>query len=149
MEKRVKIRTIRPDDIPRIIAIHEAIRKKKVSREWAETERKRIGKGQTIGFVALKRDQVVGFIFGQIKGEGFGLERSGWIEFLGVDPGYMGIGLGHAMVNKLFDLFRKRGVRDIYTSVKWDSADMLSFFKSLGFDRSPFINLKKRLDEPA
>jgi hypothetical protein len=29
--------------------------------------------------------------------------------------------------------------------VRWDSTDMLSFFKTLGFDRSNFINLRKVL----
>jgi hypothetical protein len=30
--------------------------------------------------------------------------------------------------------------------VLWDAVDMLSFFKSLGFDRSTFINLIKHVD---
>ena len=142
----IKTRRIRFEDIPRIIAIHESIRKKKVSQEWTETTQKRIREGQTIGFVALRNRQVVGFIFGEIKGEGFGLEQSGWIEFVGVDPGQMGIGIGSTLVSRLFDFFMKKAIRDIYTAVQWDSVDMLSFFKSLGFDRSPFINLKRHFD---
>jgi hypothetical protein len=39
-----------------------------------KTTAERIKKGETIGFVAIKNGQVVGFIFGEIKGEGFGLE---------------------------------------------------------------------------
>ena len=146
MRETIKTRRIRLEDIPRIIAIHESIRKKRVSKEWLEATGKRIRKGQRIGFVAIKNCQVVGFIFGEIKGEGFGLEQSGWIEFVGVEPSYMGIGIGQAMVSRLLDVFRKKEIRDVYTAVQWDSVDMLSFFKSLGFDRSPFINLKKRLD---
>jgi len=34
---------------------------------------------------------------------------------------------------------------NVFTLVRWDSADMLSFFKTLGFDRSNFINLRKTL----
>jgi L-amino acid N-acyltransferase YncA len=58
----------------------------------------------------------------------------------------MGTGIGYAMARKLFDFFRRRGIRDVYTSVLWDAVDMLSFFKSLGFDRSTFINLIKHVD---
>ena len=36
--------------------------------------------------------------------------------------------------------------KDIYTSVRWDSTDLLSFFKTLGFQRSDFINLHKSLE---
>jgi ribosomal protein S18 acetylase RimI-like enzyme len=142
----IKTRRIQLKDIPRIIMIHESIRKKKVSREWARMTENRIRKRQTICFVALKHSQVVGFIFGEIKGEGFGLEQSGWIEFVGVDPSQMGIGIGRTLVSRLFEFFKKREIRDIYTAVQWDSVDMLSFFKSLGFDRSAFINLKRHFE---
>ena len=36
--------------------------------------------------------------------------------------------------------------KDIYTSVRWDSTDLLSFFKTLGFQRSDFISLHKSLE---
>jgi L-amino acid N-acyltransferase YncA len=64
-----------------------------------------------------------------------------------VHPRHMGTGIGHAMARKLFDYFRRRGIRDVHTSVLWDAVDMLSFFKSLGFDRSTFINLIKHVDQ--
>ena len=98
-----------------------------------------------VGFAASRDGQVVGFIIGEIKGEGFGLEQSGWIEVVGVHPSQMGIGIGQALAEGLFDFFKKRKVRDVYTAVRWDAVDMLSFFKSVGFDRSTFINLIKRL----
>jgi hypothetical protein len=30
-------------------------------------------------------------------------------------------------------------------SARWDSTDLLSFFKSIGFERSEFINLERRM----
>jgi len=63
-----------------------------------------------------------------------------------VHPRHMGTGTGYALAHKLFDHFRRRGIRDVHTSVLWDAVDMLSFFKSLGFDRSTFINLIKHVD---
>jgi GNAT superfamily N-acetyltransferase len=108
--------------------------------------RDHLRKREGVGFVAEKEGQVVGFIIGEIKGEGFGLEKSGWLEVVMVHPRHMGTGIGYAMASKLFDDFRKRGIRDVHTSVLWDAVDMLSFFKSLGFDRSTFINLIKHVD---
>ena len=135
-------------DIAQIIAIHGAITKKKAYRRGAQQMVKdHLRKREGIGFVAEKEGQVVGFIMGEIKGEGFGLEKSGWLEVVMVHPRHMGTGIGYSMARKLFDYFGRRGIRDVYTSVLWDAVDMLSFFKSLGFDRSTFINLIKHVDQ--
>jgi ribosomal protein S18 acetylase RimI-like enzyme len=58
----------------------------------------------------------------------------------------MGQGIGKRLAEEIVRIYREKGVEDIYTSVRWDSVDLLSFFKTLGFDRSSFINLKKRLN---
>ena len=144
--KKIKTRKIRSEDIPQIIAIQESITKKKVSRRWIKMVEHHLREEEGVGFVALKAGQVAGFIIGEIKGEGFGLEQSGWIEVIGVHPREMGAGTGTSLVDHLFRFFKQRGVRDIYTAVRWDAVDMLSFFKSVGFDRSDFINLRKHLD---
>jgi ribosomal protein S18 acetylase RimI-like enzyme len=146
MLKGIKIRKIGADNIPEIVAIQEAILQKKVSKKWIRMVDARLKKQEAVGFVASKDGQVVGFLIGEIKGESFGLEQSGWIEMVGVHPSHMGIGIGRILAEKLFDFFKKEGIRDIYTTVLWDAGDMLSFFKAIGFDRSPFINLRKHLD---
>jgi ribosomal protein S18 acetylase RimI-like enzyme len=143
----IKLRKLTAKDIPQIIAIHGAITKKKAYRGWAQQMvRDHVRNQEGVGFVAEKQRQVVGFIIGEMKGEGFGLEKSGWLEVIMVHPRHMGTGIGYAMARKLFDYFRRMGIRDVHTSVQWDAVDMLSFFKSLGFDRSTFINLIKHVD---
>ena len=52
-------------------------------------------------------------------------------------------GIGAGMAEELFEYYRNQEVENVYTSVRWDSTDLLSFFKTLGFDRSNFINLRK------
>jgi len=129
-----------------MVAIQESILQKKVSKNWIQMVEARLRKLEAAGFVAAMGGRVVGFMIGEIKGESFGLEQSGWIEVVGVHPGHMGIGIGRILAKKLFEFFEKKGIRDIYTTVRWDAGDMLSFFKAIGFDRSPFINLRKHLD---
>jgi ribosomal protein S18 acetylase RimI-like enzyme len=146
MEREIKIRKIRAEDAPEIVAIQESILQKKVSKNWIQKVEGHLKKQESLGFVALKDGQVVGFIIGEIKGEGFGLEQSGWIEVVGVHPRQMGIGIGRILAEKLFSFFKKKRIHDIHTSVRWDAGDMLSFFKAIGFDRSPFINLRKHLN---
>ena len=96
--------------------------------------------------VAEEGDTVVGFIIGNIKEWSFGVERTGWIEIVGVDTDHMGKGIGKALGEALILYFRDEGIKGIYTSVRWDSGDLIEFFKSIGFDKSSFINLKFKSD---
>jgi ribosomal protein S18 acetylase RimI-like enzyme len=143
--KAIKTHQIKAEDVPQIIAIQQAITQKKVSRRWVQMVENHLRKQDAVGLVATRDNKVIGFIVGEVKGEGFGLEQSGWIEVVGVHPSQMGVGIGHALAHRLFQYFKRRGIRDVYTAVRWDAVDMLSFFKSIGFDRSEFINLMRRL----
>jgi len=44
------------------------------------------------------------------------------------------------------DRFQERGIRDIYSAVRWNSGDLLVFLKEIGFTLSNFINLKAKLE---
>jgi len=57
----------------------------------------------------------------------------------------MGKGIGLKLAGKICEVYKNKGIKNIYSSVLWDSTDVLSFFKKLGFERSEFINLKKKL----
>ncbi len=96
--------------------------------------------------VAEMDNNVAGFVIGGIKEWGFGVERSGWIEMIEVDPKLMGKGVGKTLGEALLKYFRDEEIKEVYTSVKWDSGDLISFFKSIGFDKSSFINLEYKSD---
>ena len=93
-------------------------------------------------FVAKKDNKVAGFIVGCIKEWGFGVERSGWIEMIEVDPRFMGEGIGKNLGGALIRYFKDECITEVYTTVKWDSGDLIAFFKSIGFYKSSFINLE-------
>ena len=92
--------------------------------------------------VAEKDNKITGFIIGCIKEWGFGVERSGWIEMIEVDPNLMGKGIGKTLGEALIKNFKDEKIKEVYTSIKWDSGDLIAFFKSIGFDKSSFINLE-------
>jgi len=92
--------------------------------------------------VAEVDGEVAGFIIGCIKEWGFGVERSGWVEMIEVAPKLMGKGIGKTLGNALIRYFKNEGIKEVYTTVKWDSGDLIAFFKSIGFDKSSFINLE-------
>lgn len=140
-----KIRTLKRKDINALAKIQESILKKKVPTYWKERVFEKLKKSPESGLVAEYNKQVVGFIIGDIKTGGFGLEASGWIEMIGVEPKFMGKGIGKKLGNALLQHFRTTGLKNVFTVVRWDSGDLLAFFKSIGFDRSNLINLERKL----
>ncbi len=143
----MKTRRLVADDLPAVVSIQKGITRSEPSSRWQEMLARHIGSGERAGFVAEEDGQVVGFIIGEVKVGGFGADLTGWIEMVGVRPERMGTGIGQALAKRVCQYFRSEGVLDICTSVRWDSGDMLAFFKSQGFEQSPFINLLLRLPE--
>ena len=97
-------------------------------------------------FVAEVGDKVVGYMISYTLSGGFGMDKSAWIAIVGVDPKYMGRGIGKKLAEETFKFYKEKGIKHVYTSCRWDSTDMLSFLKTLGFDRSDFINLRKQFE---
>lgn len=137
----MNLRRMTADDIAYVVQIQQSITRQEVSTRWRNMLAKHVNASDSPGFVAEVNGKVVGFIIGDIKVGGFGTELTGWIEMMGVAPDQMGAGIGRALARAVFDYFKAEGVQEVCTAVLWDSGDMLAFFKNLGFDRSPFINL--------
>ena len=140
------IRRLESGDADDICRIQKAIAEELGTIDYHRVVEEEAKREDRVNFVAELDGKVVGFLITYILYGGFGLEKSAWIGLFGVDPKYMGQGIGKRMAGEVFDVFRKLNIGNIFTSVKWDSTDLLSFFKSLGFDRSNFINLEKILD---
>jgi ribosomal protein S18 acetylase RimI-like enzyme len=131
------------DDIQRISA--------SITRAYDKTDFERVIAKQTqseddASFVAEVEEKVVGYWISYILVGSFGIEKSAWVAMLGVAPKFMGRGIGAMLAAEALRYYRTQGIKDIYTSVRWDSTDLLSFFKTLNFDRSDFINLHRSLE---
>jgi ribosomal protein S18 acetylase RimI-like enzyme len=139
------IRRLVKEDAEDVDRIYAAITRKPVSADFKRVVADHAHREDSACFVAEINGKVVGFMISYILTAGFGMTQSAWIPTLGVSPDHMGQGIGAALAQEIFAFYRSRGIENVYTSVRWDSTDMLSFFKTLGFDRSNFINLRKVL----
>ena len=137
------IRKLKKEDANQIGEIYGAITLKPVSDDFKRVVEEHAQRDDQACFVAERDGKVVGFMISYILTAGFGMPKSAWIATLGVDPNFMGQGIGASLAGEIFKYYKDQGIENVYTSVRWDSTDMLSFFKTLGFDRSNFINLRK------
>jgi ribosomal protein S18 acetylase RimI-like enzyme len=141
-----QIRPLKVGDAEAIAQIYAAITRRPVEPDFKRVVEEHAQRGAEACFVAEHQGKVVGFMISYILTAGFGETKSAWIATLGVDPNFMGQGIGASMAQKIFDIYKAAGIDNVYTTVRWDSTDLLSFFKTLGFDRSNFINLQKEIE---
>ena len=141
-----QIRRLKVEDAEVITQIYAAITRHPVEPDFKSVVEEHARSEEQACFVAEHEGKVVGFMISYILTAGFGEAKSAWIATLGVDPNYMGEGIGASLAQKIFKIYKAAGIEKVYTTVRWDSTDLLSFFKTLGFDRSRFINLSKVID---
>ncbi len=140
------IRSMKIEDADDIGRIQASITKSPAKIDFRQVIEEQIQSDKDASFVAEVDNRIVGFMISYIVYGGFGLEKSAWIATLGVDPQFMGQGIGKRLAKEILRACRDMGIKHVFTSVRWDSVDLLSFFKTLDFDRSNFINLRKELD---
>jgi ribosomal protein S18 acetylase RimI-like enzyme len=141
-----QIRRLRVEDAEEICRIYTAITRRPVEPDFKSVVEEHAQSGEEACFVAEHQGKVVGFMISYILTAGFGEAKSAWIATLGVDPNFMGQGIGAGMAQEIFEIYKSASIENVYTTVRWDSTDLLSFFKTLGFDRSNFINLRKVIE---
>ena len=137
------IRKLKKEDASDIDRINEVITKIPAKDEFLRMVEELAQNPGNKSYVAEYQGKVVGYMISYVLSAGFGIGKSAWIATVGVEPKFMGQGIGKALAKEILELYSKKGIKNIYTSVRWDSTDMLSFFKTLGFSRSHFINLRK------
>lgn len=142
----ILIRKLRAEDAEDISIIYAAITQTPVKDDFIAIIEEQVNRKEDASFVAEFDGRVVGYMISIVISGGFGIKKSTWIANMGVNPKFMGQGIGESLAKKIFEFSREKGIKDVYTSVRWDSPDLLSFFKTLGFDRSNFINLRKILE---
>lgn len=146
-EISVSIRKMRLDDIDDIKRIYELITKKDLPEDFGElveNPREKLTLEPNC-FVAEFEGKVVGFMISFVTAFTFGMGKKAWIASMGVEPKYMGKQIGARLAREIFEFYKAQGVTNLYTAVQWDATDLVSFFKTLGFHRSDFINLEKSL----
>jgi ribosomal protein S18 acetylase RimI-like enzyme len=142
----VVIRRMRKEDAEGISRIDSAITKSRGRLDFKRIVEEEVKRAVDASFVAEVNGKLVGYMISYVTSGNFGADKCAWVAMFGVDPKLMGQGIGQKLAEEIFKFHKSKGISDVFTSVRWDSTDILSFFKTLGFERSDFINLRKILD---
>ena len=139
----IRIRPLSELDISRIVSIDERLTGVYRPEVWERRVGYYLRRDPEASVVAEADGRVVGFMLGEVRSGEFGIEEpTGWVEHLGVDPGFRGKAVGRQMLDAMLEHFRSRGARSVQTLVDEEMGEILSFFSALGFQPStlrPFV----------
>ncbi|NIM59937.1 MAG: GNAT family N-acetyltransferase [Candidatus Aminicenantes bacterium] len=149
------IRLLSMDDLDDILKIEERIEKEQTLEKpkrieyLKETAAYHLQHGEPLMNLGAEIDgKLVGFIFAEIRLWEFGRgEKTGWIKVLGIDPEFQGRGIGHKLGETLLGHFKRKNIKKVRTLVDWYEGNLISYFRSLGFDILNMIPLEKELKE--
>ena len=138
----VAIRPVEELDIEDIAGIDEKLGGRYRPEVWEKRVFYYLRRDPEGSFVATSRGKVVGFMLGEVRSGEFGLEEpTGWVEVLGVDPGFQGGGVGRRLAAAMLDHFRAQGAHYVRTLVDERMPEIEKFFHSLGFQPAPVKSL--------
>jgi predicted N-acetyltransferase YhbS len=140
------IRRLKTEDIEGVEGVYKSIVQLPKRVDLSKDLREQCKSSCFVNYVAEINDEIVGFLLSYIFYGGFGINRSAWISLLCVHPKLMAQGIGQKLAEEAFRVYKKIGISNVHTSFEWDSVDLLSFFKNLGFGRSDFVNLRKTIE---
>lgn len=147
----IKLLTI--DDLEDILRIEEKIEKEQNLESpermeyLKETALYHLQQGDPLMNLGAEIEgKLVGFVFAETRLWEFGRgEKTGWIKVLGIDPEYQGRGIGRKLGETLLSHFKRKKIKKVRTLVEWYEGDLISYFKSLGFNILNMIPLEKEL----
>jgi ribosomal protein S18 acetylase RimI-like enzyme len=153
VSKNVTIRFLGMNDLEDILRIQEKIIKEQKSNSLdrlvslKDTTVFRLQQGDPLLNLGAEIDgKLVGFVLGEVRRWEFGRgELTGWILILGVEREYQGMGVGRKLGTTLLDHFQKKNVEKVRTLVEWFEGDLISYFKSLGFNLLNMLPLEKEI----
>jgi ribosomal protein S18 acetylase RimI-like enzyme len=123
-------------------AVLDLWRESGIDRPWLDLEAEIDAMLQHDGslfLIAVDDSQIVGAVMGAFDG------RRGYIYHLAVQSDRRGDGTGWLLMERLEDLMRDRGVGKVNLQVRSDNAEVVEFYRRLGYVDDQLVSMGKRL----
>ncbi|NDZ15368.1 GNAT family acetyltransferase [Variovorax sp. WS11] len=136
----MKIRSFQPADETGVIALWQACG---LTRPWNDPHRdiqRKLGEQRELFLVAIGDE---GALLGSAM-VGFDGHR-GWVYYLAVSPGHRRMAIGRALMHEAERLLIERGCPKINLLVRSSNAEVVAFYRKLGYTQDDVISLGRRL----
>ncbi|HYK42481.1 MAG TPA: GNAT family N-acetyltransferase [Thermoanaerobaculia bacterium] len=141
------IRTIRPQDLDRLVRMDEAITGRN-RRTWYEGKIRRALQESDlkISLGAELDGSLVGAILGSLHYGEFGVPDSvAVLDTVLLDRGFRGRGIASEMLEQLVKNLEALGIDRVRTEVSWDERELSAFLGKNGFAPAPRLVLERTL----
>lgn len=139
----MKIREMRPDDVRHILELDRRIIGKERVLSWPQkVDRYLEMYFPPLCFVAEAEDKIVAFILGDVRGWEYALQAAGWVDIMGVDPGYQGKGIGRKLLETFVHECHRRNMKT-HIIVRRGDQHLQGFLASAGFTEGQLIDFER------
>ncbi|MCV0426129.1 MAG: GNAT family N-acetyltransferase [Roseibium sp.] len=144
---RIPVRSMLVDDLTKIISIDAEITESDRTDYFNRMQVENLDQtGVRVSLVAEQDGFPVGFIMARMDFGEFGrTSAEAVMDSIGVDPGFQGQGVGHALMAKLMVNLAILQVESVRTEVNWQDTALIRYFSSVGFTKAQRIALIKSL----
>lgn len=142
-ERRVHIREMTEEDIEGVLAIDRNIVASDRVMTYATSAESDVGGELGVSLVAEVGGGIVGFLLGEITDSLYGPGDTAWIRLIGIGASYQRQSIGARLVQVFTERCRHQGIRSVHITVRLHDWTLLSFLRSLGFDRSETVEFIK------
>jgi ribosomal protein S18 acetylase RimI-like enzyme len=137
----MQIRPFELTDEQQVIALwHDC----ELIRSWNDPGkdiRRKLAVRPDLFLVGVEEGQVVGTVMAGYEG------HRGWINYLAVAPACRRQGLGRALMAEAESRLRAEGCPKINLQVRSSNAEVIAFYRSIGFAPDDVVSLGKRLEQ--
>lgn len=146
---QLTVRPLRPSDWEAVVELDDLLTGKRKGAYWSEVLQRFLPDEECIGLAVVGKDELEGYLFGEVRAFEFGSEPCGWIFALGVRPDTTRQGRASALLNEARERFRALGVGSLRTMALRTDVPFLSLFRRHGFVGGPFVQLELDIPEDA
>lgn len=144
---RVPVRSMTDADLDAIVAIDRRATGENRSAYYRRRQREALHEsGVRVSLVAEQDGHPVGFIMARVDFGEFGhTGPEAVMDTIGVDPGYRGRGVGHALMSQLMANLAILRVDHVRTELDWNDVDLIRYLDELGFEPAQRVVLSRNL----
>lgn len=144
---KVPVRSMIESDLRKIISIDKANTGADRTDYYTRKQHESLHEsGVRVSLVAELEGYPVGFIMARVDFGEFGhTSTEAVMDSIGVDPGYRGQGVGHALMSQLMANLSILQVDEVRTEIDWDDVDLVAYLSAVGFVPAQRITLVRHL----